>query len=65
MSDSRTIVIPLNRKNYVTWKVQCCMALIKDGLLSIVNGSEVAPEGNAELVRKCKARSDRVLVMMY
>ena len=59
MSDSRTVVSPLNGQKYVTWKVQCRIVLIKDGLWSIVNGSEVAPEGNVELARKFKARSDR------
>ena len=37
-------VIPLNGSNYPTWKVQCRMALMKDGLWSIVSGSERPPD---------------------
>lgn len=56
--DTKTIsIISLNRKNYSTWKVQCRMTLIKDGLWGIVNGIEVAPGGdNAEAQRKYLAR---------
>lgn len=37
-------LVPLNGTNYATWKVQCKMALVKDGLWSIVNETEVVPE---------------------
>ena len=30
--------------NYANWKVQCKMALIKEGLWNIVTGNENAPE---------------------
>lgn len=44
MAESRTVgVTPLNGSNYVTWRVQCKMALMKDGLWNIVDGTEVAP----------------------
>ncbi len=36
-------VVPLNGKNYPTWKVQCRMALMKEGLWNIVDGTEAAP----------------------
>jgi hypothetical protein len=35
-------IIPLNGQNYGTWKVEIKMALLKDGLWGIVQGSEVA-----------------------
>ena len=34
-------LVPLNRTNYATWKVQCKMALIRDGVWNIVNGTEM------------------------
>ncbi len=36
-------VTALNGSNYVTWRVQCKMALMKDGLWNIVDGTELAP----------------------
>ena len=40
-SVSKTVtVVPLNGANYPMWKVQCRMALMKDGLWNIVNGTE-------------------------
>ena len=63
--DTKTTVIPLNGKNYPTWKVQCRMALIKDGLWGIVKGTEEAPGGgNAEARRKYEARRDRALALV-
>ena len=38
-------VVPLNGTNYTTWKIQCRMALMKEGLWRIVTGDEVAPGG--------------------
>ena len=40
----KTIIVPLTGSNYPTWKVQCKMSLMKDGLWGIVSGSEAAPE---------------------
>ena len=40
---STVSVIPPNGKNYPTWRVQCRMALIRDGLWSIVNVTEADP----------------------
>lgn len=54
-------IIPLNGSNYVTWKVQCRMALMKDGLWSIVSGSEGSPSGNEAESAKFRARRDRAL----
>ena len=65
MADTKTVIIPLNGKNYPTWKIQCDMALIKDGLWGIVQGTEVAPgEENAEVRRKYLAKRDRALAVV-
>lgn len=49
MAESKTVaVVPLNSSNYSTWKIQCKMALIKDGLWGIVYGTETAPTEGAE-----------------
>ena len=40
----KILIKPLNGSNYATWKVQCKMALIKEGLWNIVTGNENAPE---------------------
>ena len=46
MAEVKTAVVPLTGANYPTWKVQCKMSLIKDGLWGIVDGSETAPAEN-------------------
>ena len=54
MSESKTVtVVPLKGSNYPTWKVQCRMALTKDGLWNIVNGTETAP-GQSQAERYAK-----------
>ena len=60
---SSVAVVPLNGSNYATWKIQCRMALIKDGLWSIVNGTEEAPGEDAAAERHTKfaARKDHAL----
>ena len=62
-TDLKTVVIvPLNGRNYPTWKVQCRMALVRDGLWGIVSGSETAPSGeDADRLSKFTARRDRAL----
>ena len=59
MAESRTVAVaPLNGSNYVTWRAQCKMALMKEGLWNIVCGTEVAPgEGDAGY-RKFVGRRD-------
>ena len=44
MAEGRNTVaiIPLNSQNYGTWKVQAKLALLRDGLWGIVQGTEVA-----------------------
>ena len=54
-------MVPLNWSNYATWKVQCRMALIRDGLWGIISGTENAPEEADEGYAKFAARRDRAL----
>lgn len=55
-------IIPLNGKNYPTWKVQCRMALMRDGVWGIVAKTEVSPGSDkAEDLAKFVARRDRAL----
>ena len=63
-SENRSVIVPLNSSNYATWKIQCRMALIRDAVWNIVDGTEVAPTGSAataEAQSKFKARQDRAL----
>ena len=54
MAEAKTItIVPLNESNYGTWKIQCRMALMKDGLWGIVSGTEAAPaESDADKYKK-------------
>ncbi len=62
MAEGKTVnVIPLNGSNYGTWKLQCRMALVRDGLWGIVNGTETAPTDGGERRSKFLARRDRAL----
>ena len=65
MAESRSTVavVPLNGTNYVTWKVQCKMALMKEGLWKIVEGTEVAPV-EAAAYAKFVGRRDRALAIV-
>ena len=59
-------VIPLNGSNYPTWKVQCRMALMKDGLWSIVSGSERPPDIAVadKYIREVCGKRDRALAII-
>ena len=58
-------IISLNSSNYPTWKTQCRMALMKEGLWGIVSGTENAPpDGEAERRAKLGARRDRALAII-
>ena len=62
MAESKTVtVVPLSSTNYSTWKIQCKMALIRDGLWGIVNETETAPTEGAEAQAKFAARRDKAL----
>ena len=67
-SDMRNNIGPLKENNYATWRVQCRMALMREGLWTIVNKEEIIPEVDEERFResmearrKFKARYDRAL----
>lgn len=66
MAEVKTISIaPLNGSNYPTWKVQCRMALMKEGLWGIVDGSETPPpENESDKYRKFVGRRDRALALI-
>ena len=63
MAESKiaTAVVPLNGINYPTWKIQCKMALMKEGLWKIITGEQVAPTGSAAEQSKFAARRDKAL----
>jgi len=63
MAESRTVaVVPLKGANYPTWKIQCRMALMKEGLWRITTGEETAPTAGTEAERtKFATRKDRAL----
>ncbi len=42
-SEIKINIVPLKGSNYSTWKVQCRMALMRDGLWGIVDGMEAEP----------------------
>ncbi len=63
-SKGTVAVVPLSGANYATWRVQCQMALKKEGLWNIVTGEETAPgEGEANR-EKFIARKDRALAIV-
>ena len=41
---TKILIRPLNGPNYAIWKVECKMAVIKEGLWNIVTGNWNAPE---------------------
>ena len=62
MADSKlTMVVPLNGKNYPTWKIQCRMALMREGLWRIVTGEETAPTSSEGEQAKFASRRDRAI----
>ena len=62
MAESKTVtIIPLNGSNFPTWKLQCKMALIRDGVWSIVNVTETTPEVDSDGYSKFCLRRDRAL----
>ena len=64
MAESKTVstvtVIPLNGTNYPSWKVQCRMVLVREGLWGIVAGTE-EPLDPAADAAKYISRRDRAL----
>ena len=66
MAEAKTVtIVPLNESNYGTWKIQCRMALMKDGLWGIVSGTEATPaETDADKYRKFVTRRDKALAII-
>ena len=61
MTESRTTtLIPLNGSNYPTWKIQCRMMLMIEGLWKIVTGEETEPN-DEEQRAKFSTRRDQAL----
>ena len=56
-------LVPLNGNNYPTWKLQVKMALMKEDLFRIVDGTEQAPT-EAPLLVKFNLRRDRALATL-
>lgn len=54
-------VTPLNGTNYPTWKIQCRMALMREGLWGIVTGEETRPTTGADQIAKFRSRRDKAL----
>ena len=67
VSDRTVSIVPLNEKNFATWKIQMKMTLMREQLWGIVSGTEVAPTGDAataEATGKFIKRGDRALSMI-
>ena len=65
MAESRTVAVaPLNGSNYVTWKIQCKMGLMKEGLWKIVEGTEATPPSDDPGYKKFVERRDKALVLV-
>ena len=62
-------IIPLNGTNYATWKIQCKMALKKENLWGIVEGTESEPaqaaaDGDNSPYEKYVLRRDRAVAII-
>ena len=64
MAESETMLTPLSVSNYTTWKVQCKMALMKEGVWRIVDGTETAPRADDAGYAKFVERRDRALAIV-
>ena len=61
MTEAKTVVVPLTGANYCTWKIQCKMSLMRDGLWGIVSRAETSPDAGTERYAKFITRRDRAL----
>ena len=63
VEEKTMLVVPLKGTNYPSWKVQCRMALIREGLWGIVAGTEEPPNerDDADKYAKYMSRRDRAL----
>ena len=63
---SAVTVSQLNGSNYGTWKIQCKMALVKDGLWGVVDNTDPAPSvsDSEDKKAKYKSKKDKALVII-
>ena len=64
MAEAKAVsIVPLKGTNYMTWKVQCRMALVREGLWGIVAGTEECPDATTHPEKHAKyiSRRDRAL----
>ena len=65
MAERNALLAPLVGSNYATWKVHCTMALKKEGLWKITEGSETDPgSDDADKQAKFLERKDRALAII-
>ena len=57
-------IVQLNGSNYATWKIQCKMALKKDNLWGIVDGTETEPAEDNAGYSKYVVRKDKALAII-
>ena len=57
----QALITPLKGDNYPTWKLQCQMALMRDGLWDIVNATETRPAEEGDAQTKFDKRRDKAL----
>ena len=62
MAELKSVIVPLNGSNYATWKVQVRMALIKEDVWNLVEGTEPIPEQtDTDKYRKYLVKRNRAL----
>ena len=60
-----TSIVPLNGTNYPAWQIQCRMALMKDGLWKLIDGTEVvSPQKEVEKYAKYVAKKNKALAIV-
>ena len=47
-------IVPLKGTNYPSWKLQCKMALVREGLWRIVAGTEKVPDTTTKVDKHAK-----------
>ena len=57
-------ITPLDGSNYTTWKLQCQMALMKDGLWDIVTGTTLRPARDEDAQAKFDMMRDKALAII-
>ena len=64
-TESKTTIVPLNGSNYPTWKVQCRIALVRDGLWGILDGTGTEPPAEEPAnLSKFRSNKNRALAII-